>query len=373
MGKQALYECAYVVTDDLSRLGVSELANTIRMLRRRRVEEAWEMGRLLGEVKGRLQHGEWMPFLDSVGVSHDVAARMIRMHGRFEIHEIHEFRTVSAVDKFIRAENAEKRNAKVRVKKGADQEAEANRQRDRRDAEAKKQAEAKEKEVNDDEVNDDDVTDWKAKFEAEVAARREAEGQVAQLTASNEQLARDLKKACAERFELEKAVEVLQGEKRALEQDIMDVESERDEFHRESAFASEWIDAVALPSMGDGGDVVAEVEYVDVVDEVDVVVSLAGLDSYDGVGMLGDDGKADAVAVHVDASDDATGDDDETTGRYEHGLSEDEMWAMDGDGCRQVVADMEAAGGGGTGYLDLHDVNGGVSDPSLEALYTGQF
>ena len=62
--------------------------------RRRTLEEAWKCGQALAVVKNELSRGEWMPWLDEVGITHDTASRWIRLAAHYESSQLADFGSV---------------------------------------------------------------------------------------------------------------------------------------------------------------------------------------------------------------------------------------------------------------------------------------
>lgn len=73
-----------------------------RSLARRSVESAWHAGQLLGEIKARLPHGDWMQWLTDEGVS-ESTARRIRKLASLPRHTLSDFDSVSAALKALPA------------------------------------------------------------------------------------------------------------------------------------------------------------------------------------------------------------------------------------------------------------------------------
>ena len=68
--------------------------------RRRTLEEAWKCGQALAVVRNQLSRGEWMPWLDEVGITHDTASRWIRLAARYESSQLADF---GSVDQALKA------------------------------------------------------------------------------------------------------------------------------------------------------------------------------------------------------------------------------------------------------------------------------
>jgi hypothetical protein len=85
-----------LVTDaQINDVELAEHSEAIRALCRRHVEDAVEIGWRLTEVKGRLGHGNWLPWLRTeFGWSDDTAERYMRMH------EFVKFRSVPNLGSF---------------------------------------------------------------------------------------------------------------------------------------------------------------------------------------------------------------------------------------------------------------------------------
>ena len=59
--------------EELKREAVSAYRET-HQLARDTVTSAWETGKLLTEIKSRLNHGEWLPWLKSAGIPQRTAS-----------------------------------------------------------------------------------------------------------------------------------------------------------------------------------------------------------------------------------------------------------------------------------------------------------
>ena len=64
---------------------------------RQAVEEAWHCGDALIAAKAETKHGDWLPALKAVGISHTTADRLIKLRSTFaEIAQLVQFESVSA-------------------------------------------------------------------------------------------------------------------------------------------------------------------------------------------------------------------------------------------------------------------------------------
>ena len=72
-----------------------------RQFRRHTLEEVWKCGQALAEVKVGLPHGEWMPWLKSVGIAKSTAHRWIRFSTQCEMSQIETFGSVDAALKAL--------------------------------------------------------------------------------------------------------------------------------------------------------------------------------------------------------------------------------------------------------------------------------
>lgn len=90
-----------------------QLWKSIHHLRRRTLEEAWEFGGALTVIKKELGYGDWMRWLDEVGISHDVANRCIRVNKGYDFPQIAEFDSVHEALKALPP-------ARLKQKKGTD-------------------------------------------------------------------------------------------------------------------------------------------------------------------------------------------------------------------------------------------------------------
>ena len=88
---------------------------------RRAIEEAWHCGDALIAAKGETKHGEWLPALKAVGISHTTADRLIMLRSRFaEIAQLVQFESVSAALKPQGQQQARKaRNAQAAAARAA--------------------------------------------------------------------------------------------------------------------------------------------------------------------------------------------------------------------------------------------------------------
>ena len=64
-------------------------------LARRTIEASWHAGRALAQIKERVPHGQWMPWLEVEGVGKDTARRLLLM-AELEIAQIAQFDTMTA-------------------------------------------------------------------------------------------------------------------------------------------------------------------------------------------------------------------------------------------------------------------------------------
>ncbi len=64
--------------------------------RRRTLEEVWKCGQALSVVRNQLSRGEWMPWLDEVGITHDTGSRWIRLAAHYESSQLADFGSVDA-------------------------------------------------------------------------------------------------------------------------------------------------------------------------------------------------------------------------------------------------------------------------------------
>ena len=72
-------------------------------LARRTVEEAHAAGTMLVEIKARMPHGEWLPWLEAEGVLPATAGRMMKL-SRVEIDQIDQFGSVDSALKSIQSD-----------------------------------------------------------------------------------------------------------------------------------------------------------------------------------------------------------------------------------------------------------------------------
>ena len=73
----------------------SERWRTANTLARRTVEESHAAGSILVQIKARLEHGEWLPWLEKEGVTKDTSARLIRL-STLDISQLAKFDSVRA-------------------------------------------------------------------------------------------------------------------------------------------------------------------------------------------------------------------------------------------------------------------------------------
>ena len=67
-----------------------------RQLARRTVEQAWECGRLLTELKEVMEHGAWLPWLEANEISKSMAYRLIELYQGYETSQLGNFDSVAA-------------------------------------------------------------------------------------------------------------------------------------------------------------------------------------------------------------------------------------------------------------------------------------
>ena len=72
-----------------------------RQFARRTVEQAWECGRLLTELKEVMEHGAWLPWLEKNEISWNIAKRLMRLHREYQIVQVALFDSVDAALKVI--------------------------------------------------------------------------------------------------------------------------------------------------------------------------------------------------------------------------------------------------------------------------------
>ena len=78
-----------------------EVWSVTQSLARRSVEGAHKAGSLLTEIKAKLKHGEWLPWLDAEGVSHRQASKLMKL-ATLEIGTLCQFDNVEAAIEFER-------------------------------------------------------------------------------------------------------------------------------------------------------------------------------------------------------------------------------------------------------------------------------
>lgn len=88
----------------------SERWRSANALARRTVEESHAAGQILASIKLRLAHGEWLPWLESEGVSKDTSARLIRL-STLDISQLAKFDSVHAALASIAKPNEFKQHA----------------------------------------------------------------------------------------------------------------------------------------------------------------------------------------------------------------------------------------------------------------------
>ena len=78
-------------------------------LGRQTVEAAWCVGQALVEIKAKKQHGEWLPWLEQEGVSHDISVRLMKL-STIQIPQLAVFDSVDAALKSLpKPESKEKK------------------------------------------------------------------------------------------------------------------------------------------------------------------------------------------------------------------------------------------------------------------------
>ena len=82
---------------------------------RQAIEEAWRCGDALIVAKAETKHGEWLPALKAVGITHDTAARLMKLRSTFaDISQLAKFDTVSAALQLPQAQQHKPLSTKVR-------------------------------------------------------------------------------------------------------------------------------------------------------------------------------------------------------------------------------------------------------------------
>ena len=87
----------------------------LRKLGRQTVESAWCVGRALVEIKAQKQHGEWLPWLEQEGVSHDISVRLMKL-STIQITQIAKFETVDSALKSLPKPESKKKEKEKKEK-----------------------------------------------------------------------------------------------------------------------------------------------------------------------------------------------------------------------------------------------------------------
>ena len=69
--------------------------DSARQYRRKTMKEAWHCGRALCEVRGKLPHGEWREWLESVGIPKSTAYLWMRFSKNCELSKIGQFNSMN--------------------------------------------------------------------------------------------------------------------------------------------------------------------------------------------------------------------------------------------------------------------------------------
>ena len=72
-----------------------------RQLARRTVEQAWECGRLLTELKEVMEHGAWLPWLEENEIPRRTASHFMRLHHAYQMGKLDRFGSVDAALKAL--------------------------------------------------------------------------------------------------------------------------------------------------------------------------------------------------------------------------------------------------------------------------------
>ena len=73
---------------------------------RQSIEEVWKCGEALLKVKAGLAHGEWMPWMESVGIHHTKAERWMKISRNYQILQIAEFDSADEALKALKSRPA---------------------------------------------------------------------------------------------------------------------------------------------------------------------------------------------------------------------------------------------------------------------------
>ena len=72
-----------------------------RGFQRRTLGEAWDIGVGLRAIKDEMQHGEWGPFCDEIGIEPETARRFMLLAAGYDIPQLEEFANVTAALKAL--------------------------------------------------------------------------------------------------------------------------------------------------------------------------------------------------------------------------------------------------------------------------------
>ena len=73
---------------------------------RQSIEEVWKCGEALEKVKAGLAHGEWMPWMESVGINYRKAGRWMQIAGNYQIGQLVQFESTDEALKALKSRPA---------------------------------------------------------------------------------------------------------------------------------------------------------------------------------------------------------------------------------------------------------------------------
>ena len=96
-----LEKIAEIASEDLATVA-SYFMGTTHLFSRTTVKLAWYTGGLFWELKDRMEHGEWMPFLEEHDLPHTTVSQYMRLYDNLTEEQIEEFGTTRDALKAIR-------------------------------------------------------------------------------------------------------------------------------------------------------------------------------------------------------------------------------------------------------------------------------
>lgn len=91
------------VTTSALDLRIEDHLKEFHNLGRRLLTQAWSIGALLNERKSRTHHGDWLPYLERLGLPVRMAQRFMRIASQFTIEELGQHQTIESAERAIAA------------------------------------------------------------------------------------------------------------------------------------------------------------------------------------------------------------------------------------------------------------------------------